>query len=287
MRARNIKPGFFKSDTLGGCSPLARLLYQGLWCLADHEGRMRYRPRRLKVEVLPYDSVEVSELLAELVAADMEDPLLIPYGGSAEEPQYLWLPKFKRHQNPTSKERAKPSPLPPCPAEPGFAPTSKGDAAGPGPGHNRDSSGSADILIPETGCPDVPIPDAGCPDGGESPPSGRSAAKKKSPPPAESLMKAWNTVAEARGLVPCQVMGAKRRAALHARWKEAFWREHYAEALERLRAIRWVRGENDRKWRADVEWFLRPDTVTKLLEGGYDDNVKSVGASRSGGGLPF
>ena len=118
MRARNIKPGFFKSDTLGACSPLARLLYQGLWCLADHEGRLRYRPLRLKAEILPYDDVDASTLLAELVAADSEEPLVIEYGGSGAEPKYLWLPNFKTHQNPTSKERAKPSALPPCPAEP-------------------------------------------------------------------------------------------------------------------------------------------------------------------------
>jgi len=28
-------------------------------------------------------------------------------------------------------------------------------------------------------------------------------------------------------------------------------------------------GENDRGWRADIDWFLRPDSVTRILEGKY------------------
>ena len=28
-------------------------------------------------------------------------------------------------------------------------------------------------------------------------------------------------------------------------------------------------GDNDKGWRADLDWFLRPDSVTKILEGKY------------------
>ena len=37
-RSRNIKPGFFKNEHLAECQPLARLLFIGLWTLADREG---------------------------------------------------------------------------------------------------------------------------------------------------------------------------------------------------------------------------------------------------------
>ena len=40
MRARDIKPGFFKNDQLAECSMAARLLFPGLWMLADREGRL-------------------------------------------------------------------------------------------------------------------------------------------------------------------------------------------------------------------------------------------------------
>jgi len=46
-RSRNIKPGFFRNEMLAECSPLARLLFAGLWCLADRFGRLEDRPKRI------------------------------------------------------------------------------------------------------------------------------------------------------------------------------------------------------------------------------------------------
>lgn len=67
-RARNIKPGFFANEDLAECDPLARLLFAGLWCLADREGRLEDRPKRIRAELLPYDSCDADELLNQLQA---------------------------------------------------------------------------------------------------------------------------------------------------------------------------------------------------------------------------
>lgn len=65
-RARNIKPGFFKNEDLAECSPYARLCFAGLWMLADREGRLEDRPKRIKGELFPFEAVEVEPLLLEL-----------------------------------------------------------------------------------------------------------------------------------------------------------------------------------------------------------------------------
>lgn len=65
-RSRNLKPGFFKNEALAECTPLARLLFVGLWCLADREGRLEDRPKRIRAELLPYDDGSVDDLLSEL-----------------------------------------------------------------------------------------------------------------------------------------------------------------------------------------------------------------------------
>lgn len=65
-RTRDIRPGFFKNEDLGECQPLARLLFAGLWCHADREGKLEDRPKRLKSEILPYDNCDCDELLNEL-----------------------------------------------------------------------------------------------------------------------------------------------------------------------------------------------------------------------------
>jgi hypothetical protein len=66
MRARNIKPGFFKNEDLADCDLSARLLFIGLWCLADREGRLEYRARKIKAEVFPYENISVEKLIKQL-----------------------------------------------------------------------------------------------------------------------------------------------------------------------------------------------------------------------------
>ena len=67
-RARNLKPAFFTNDLLAEIEPLGRLLFQGLWCLADREGRLVDRPKRIKAELFPYDDADVDVLLSALAA---------------------------------------------------------------------------------------------------------------------------------------------------------------------------------------------------------------------------
>ncbi len=53
-RSRNIKPGLFKNEILGETDPLYTILFAGLWTLADKEGRLEYRPKKIKAEIFPY-----------------------------------------------------------------------------------------------------------------------------------------------------------------------------------------------------------------------------------------
>jgi hypothetical protein len=97
-RSRNIKPGFFKNEELAECQPLARILYAGLWTISDREGRMEFRPKRIKAELLPYDDCKISELLNELI----KHGFIIHY--SVDELEYIEVPTFLDHQNPHHKE---------------------------------------------------------------------------------------------------------------------------------------------------------------------------------------
>ena len=60
-RARNLKPSFFTNDKLAELHPLGRLLFAGLWTIADREGRLEDRPKRIKTDVsLPYITADAS-----------------------------------------------------------------------------------------------------------------------------------------------------------------------------------------------------------------------------------
>jgi hypothetical protein len=65
-RTRSIKPSFFKNEFLAECEPMARLLFVGLWTLADSQGRMEFRPLRIKAELFPYENCDILGLLKQL-----------------------------------------------------------------------------------------------------------------------------------------------------------------------------------------------------------------------------
>lgn len=97
-RTRNIKPGFFLNDVLGECHPLARLLFAGLWCQADRNGVVEYRPRRIKAEVLPFDDADVGALVLELE----ERGFVARF--TANGCEWLRVTKFREHQTPHPRE---------------------------------------------------------------------------------------------------------------------------------------------------------------------------------------
>lgn len=98
-RARNIKPGLFKNEILGVADPMYTLLFQGLWLLADREGRLEDRPLRIKVEVFPYrDGIDMNAMLGWLVKAGFIQRYQC--GGLA----LIQILNFTKHQNPHKNE---------------------------------------------------------------------------------------------------------------------------------------------------------------------------------------
>lgn len=107
-RARNIKPGFFKNEDLGLLPIGARMLFVGLWTLADREGRMEDRPARIAAEIFPYDreiSVQVVSEWINLLAG-----FVTRY--TANGSKFLAINNFTKHQTPHVKEQASTIPAP-------------------------------------------------------------------------------------------------------------------------------------------------------------------------------
>ena len=106
MRSRNIKPSFFKNENLADIEPHARLLFIGLWCIADREGRFEDRPKRIRAEIFPYECVDVEELMRKLEEAGF----LVRYEFEGE--RYAEILNFTRHQYPHIKEAESTIPAP-------------------------------------------------------------------------------------------------------------------------------------------------------------------------------
>ena len=94
-RARNIKPGFFTNDDLAECEPLARILFVGLWTVADREGRLEDKPRKIKAMVLPYDDADCDKLLAQLHGKNFITRYVV------DGNEFIQINNWKKHQKPT------------------------------------------------------------------------------------------------------------------------------------------------------------------------------------------
>lgn len=105
-RIRTIKPEFFTSEDIVRLSPLARLFYIGLWCEADREGKLPWKPFTLKLRYLPADQVDINDIAGELINSG----LLFTY--EVKNDSYALIPKFLKHQVINMKEAQSKIPYP-------------------------------------------------------------------------------------------------------------------------------------------------------------------------------
>ena len=73
---------------------------------------------------------------------------------------------------------------------------------------------------------------------------------------------------------------ASRQRALAVRLKDDYWSMNWKVAIARASKSNFLLGENDRGWSMDPDFFLKPDTVTKILEGKYDNKNQQVDTAR-------
>ncbi len=107
-RIRTIKPEFFTSEDIVNLSPLARLLYIALWCEADRDGRLSWKPKTFKMRYFPGDSANIDKLCDEL----REAGLVLVY--IVNDQQYAFIPTFHAHQHINPREAKSQLPEPPA-----------------------------------------------------------------------------------------------------------------------------------------------------------------------------
>jgi len=107
MRTRLLNPALFFNEILGTRDPLLTILYAGLWCAADKEGRLEDRPLKLKAKIFPYRNLDIEKLINELAGLRF----LIRY--KVLSSSYIFIPKFKCYQHPHQTEKESTIPPPP------------------------------------------------------------------------------------------------------------------------------------------------------------------------------
>jgi hypothetical protein len=106
-RIRTIKPEFFLDDELAELPMVARILFIGLWTIADCEGRMEDRPKRIKAQILPFDDCDIDGSLQNLHDAGFVQRY--EAGGG----KYIVVTNFRKHQRLSGIEAQSRSVIPP------------------------------------------------------------------------------------------------------------------------------------------------------------------------------
>lgn len=93
-----IKPEFFVDDKVGELTVTARLLFVGLWCLADKRGRLEDIPKKIKVQIFPYDNIPCEKFLEEIEKLKMITRYIL------NDKKYIQINNFNKHQHPHHTE---------------------------------------------------------------------------------------------------------------------------------------------------------------------------------------
>lgn len=254
-RIRTVKPEFWRHPVMARLPEGQQLLALALLNYSDDHGYFLADPALVRGEVMPFRD-SLAKLRADLEAlaaagwAEFRDhPEMGPVGRIAN-----WTDHQKVDHPRASKVREYFDACAPresvAKAREDFAKPRELFALEQGTG-NRDGNR-------EQGAPEVVavLPAAGF---------------RVDPPKAkpEDLQRLWNEEAHS-DLPRWEELTEERADSAKARLKKHPDLSYWRTVLQRIGASAFCRGENDRGWRADPEFFLRASTGTKVLEGKYD-----------------
>lgn len=264
-RARNIKPGLYKNEELAECSIWARLIFPGLWMLADREGRLEDRPKRIKGELLAFDSQDVDPLLNELQAHGF----LVRYQN--EDGSFIQISKFSAHQKPHYSEKE--SVIKP----PILQESRRHDE--PVIPENSGELRKEGVIKRGSQPPDSLIPDSLIPDTGKEPvPSSAADAADPSLPecPQQQVVALYHQTLPS--LVRVREWTPQRQKLLRSRWRESserqsmtWWREFFEYVASSDFLMGRVNGRGGVPFECSLEWLIRPTNLVKVIEGNYEN----------------
>lgn len=268
-RIRTIKPEFFTSEDIVSLSAYARLLYVALWCEADREGRLQWKPRTFKRRYFPEDDVSIEALCKEITDGE----LVILYGDGL-----AYIPTFKSHQHVNPRESV--SVLPAPASNP--LPTRHSRVSDAQVGKEGEGKGRKD-LAPNGACPPGPEDD-----GEDFDLEGEDEQPYEAPDcPHGELVELYHATLPT--LPRCEILNDTRRGYMRQRWREVcaefklskadgleWWRGYFTTvAGSQFLTGRSPPGRDGRApFRADLEWLTRPNNFAKVVEGRYSGNGK-------------
>lgn len=246
-RIRSIHPGMASDEVFMSLSMPAKAAWPLLWTECDDHGVFEWKPVVLKARIFPADNIDFAAILTEM------ESLCCVRRFESDGRQFGVVRNFCKYQRP--KYPSYRLPFPP------------------------EQAVFAAFVSPSTTAPDVALhqPSPNAPEKSlqmerEKREEGQEERLEPngslSPDDVVEAFNAWNAAAVANGLPIARSLTADRRVKLKARLREhglGGWRAALAQIPEAPHLL----GGNDRGWRADLDFLLRPDKLNRLADGAY------------------
>jgi len=100
-----------------------------------------------------------------------------------------------------------------------------------------------------------------------------STGRKSHPVPYEAIRKMYNEICIS--YPHCRVLSDARKKAIKARMSSGYTLEDFKTLFEKAEASSFLKGKNDRNWRASLDWFVKDANMAKVLDGNFDDRGSS------------
>ena len=269
-RIRSIKPEFWSDEQVMECSPMARLMFIGIWNFCDDAGNHPLSEKTIKALVFPGDSIDsasIRRLLVELSSnallrfyecsgkaylnikgwrhQKIDRPTIKHpdfYEGIEVFPDDLWPAGQVVDEQSTSNRRVIDEPSPP---------------EEEGKGNRKGKGEDQEHLSPD---------ESG--DVGEQP----SGKKPEKPIPFDWIMARYNEIC-GHSFKGAATMTAERKKNITKCWARKvngipifqsgnFWKEYFAWCL---REPRW-HGKAGESWKASLEFLTRHDIVDRVID---------------------
>lgn len=78
-----------------------------------------------------------------------------------------------------------------------------------------------------------------------------------------------------------RAIDGERKRAVAARWNSCKSIDTFRELFTIAEGSAFMKGENDRNWRADFDWMMKPTNFSKVLEGKYNREQKQTSGTGS------
>lgn len=259
-RARNIKPSIMDNEDLAELEPITRLLFIYLWMLADREGRLEDRPKRIAAQALAYDrDADANEMLESLAKSGFITRYVVD--GIA----CIQINSFTKHQTPHVREAASSLPCIGQSTTKAVPSTNLGDG--------ETSPRSPDSLIPDSLIPDsIEVP------------SVLVASKLPTCPQSEIIA----LFAEELPTLPQpRVWDGVREKNLRSRWRwvisdlkakgkpasDADGLDFFRRMFGYIRKSDFLMGRSNDWSCPGLHWVVEAGNFAKIIEGAYENKV--------------